>query len=145
MEGDNMTPASSRIVIHAPADIIWHVISDFGAAGQYLAGIVDCTVEGKGIGARRTLTSSDGSTAVEQLETLDSIVRRLSYALLTETPFGNCLTTMVLRDLGPNQAELTWSASFRPVGIPTSEAVDLMEGALAANCLALKRFMEIGH
>ncbi len=52
---------------------------------------------------------------------------------------------MAVRDLGPHQAELTWSASFQPDGLPASEAVDLLEGALAENCLALKQFMEIGR
>ena len=140
-----MTHAISTIIIHVPADTIWQVISDFGAAGQYLAGVVDCTVEGEGVGSLRTLTSADGSTIVERLETLDAASQRLSYALLTDTPFGNCLTTMAVRDLGPNQAELAWSATFEPDGLPASEAVDLLEGALAENCLALKQFMEYGR
>ena len=140
-----MTHATSTVTIHVPADAIWQVISDFGAAGQYLAGVVDCTVEGEGVGALRTLTSADGSAIVERLETLDAASQRLSYALLTDTPFRNCLTTMAVRDLGPHQAELTWSASFQPDGLPASEAVDLLEGALAENCLALTQFMEIGR
>ena len=51
-----MTQVSSKTTIHAPADAVWQVIGDFGAACQYLAGVVDCTVEGEGVGARRTLT-----------------------------------------------------------------------------------------
>lgn len=137
-----MALASSRIVINAPTHAIWQVIRDFSAADQYLSGVVDCTVEGEAIGTLRTLTSADGSTVVERLESMNVTFLQLSYSLLTDTPFGNSLTTMAIRDLSPSQAELTWSASFRPVGIPASEAVDLMEGALAANCLALKQFME---
>jgi len=75
---------------------------------------------------------------------LDEAAHRLSYALLTDTPFRNCLTTMTLRDLDPYQAELEWSASFQPDGLPASEAVALLEGALAANCVALKQFTEAG-
>ena len=137
-----MTHATSRIPIHASADAIWQFISDFGASGHYLAGVVSCSVEGEGVGARRTLTYADGSIIVEHLAALHATVQRLSYALLTDTPFGSLLTTMSLRDLGPGQAELMWSGSFQPVGIPASEAVDLLEGALAANCLALKQFLE---
>jgi hypothetical protein len=140
-----MTYASCKTTINIPADAIWQVIGDFGAASQYLAGIVNCTVEDAGVGALRTLTSSDGSTIVERLETLDGVARRLSYALLTDTPFRDCVTTMAVSDLGPNQAELVWSASFQPDGLPASEAVMLLEGALAANCLALKQFIEAGR
>lgn len=133
---------TSKITIRAPADVIWQVISDFGAAGQYLSGVVTCTVTGEGVGALRTLTSTDGSTIVERLEALDEVAHRLSYALLTDTPFGNCLTTMTVRDLGPSMAEVAWSATFEPDGLPKREAEALMEGALAANCQALKQFLE---
>jgi hypothetical protein len=131
-----------RTTIHAPADAVWQVIGDFGAACRHLVGFVGCEVEGQGVGALRTLTHVDGSTVVERLTALDEAARRLSYALLTDTPFGNCLTTVAVHDLGPGQAELAWSASFQPVDIPESEAVDLLESALAANCLALKQFLE---
>jgi len=137
-----MTQASSKIIVNAPADAIWQVIGDFNAACHYLAMVVNCTVEGQGIGAVRTLTNADGSTIVERLDALDQAAHRLSYALLTDTPFSNCLTTMAVHDLGPSQAELEWSATFEADGLPASEAAELMEGALAANCVALKQFME---
>ena len=137
-----MAQSSCSTTIHASADTIWQVISDFGAAGQYLSGVVACTVEGVGVGALRTLTSADGSTIIERLETRDEAAHELSYALLTNTPFRNCLTTMRIHDLAPNQVELEWSATFEPDGIPAIEAEQMLEGALTANCLALKLFME---
>ena len=140
-----MTRASSKIIIDAPADDIWQVISDFGAACQYLVMVIDCAVEGQGIGAPRTLTYTDGGTIVERLESLDAAARRPSYALLADTPFRDCVTAMAVRDLGPDQAELAWSASFQPDGLPASEAVMLLEGALAANCPAPKQFIKAGR
>ena len=140
-----MTQASCKTEINMPADAIWQVLSDFGAACQYVAMAENCTVEGEGVGAQRTLTSADGSTIVERLETLDGVAHRLSYALLTDTPFRNCLTTMMVRELGRSRAELEWSATFEADGLPTEEARELLEDALAANCLALKQFMEAGR
>jgi hypothetical protein len=138
-----MTQVSCNTTIHTSADAIWQVIGDFGAASQYLAGVVNCTIEGAGVGAQRTLTGADGTDAVvERLETLDEEAHLLSYALLTDTPFRNCLTTMMVRDMGPHYSELKWSATFEADGLPASEATELMEGALAANCLALKQFVE---
>jgi hypothetical protein len=135
---------SSKIAVDASADAIWQVISDFGMAGKYLPGGVSCTVAGEGIGALRTLTNADGSMVAECLAALDATALRLSYALLTDTPFADCLTTMALRDVGPYLTELTWAATFQPDGLPASEAVDLLEGALAESCRALKQFMEDG-
>jgi Polyketide cyclase / dehydrase and lipid transport len=137
-----MTQASCKTTINIPADAIWQVISDFGAAGQYLSGVVTCTLEGAGTGALRTLTSADGSMVVERLEMLDGDARQLTYALLTNTPFSNCLTTMAIRELGASLSELDWSATFESDGIPASEAEQILEGAMSANCLALKKFME---
>ena len=76
---------------------------------------------------------------------MDGVARRLSYALLTDTPFRNCLTTMMVRELGQSRAELEWSATFEADGLPAEEARELLEDALAANCLALKQFMEAGR
>ena len=89
------------------------------------------------MGARR----ADGNTIVERLEALDEDAHRLSCALLTDTPFRNCLTTMSMRDLGPYQAELAWSATFQPDGLPESDAVALLEGAFELSSRALQHFL----
>jgi hypothetical protein len=138
-----MTQASCKTTINSSADAIWQVISDFGAAGRYLSSVINCTVEGEGVGSLRTLTSADGSTIVERLETWDEAAHQLSYSLLTDTPFRNCLTTMALHELAPNQVELEWSATFQADGIPVDEAVEMLEAALSVNCLAMKQFMEL--
>jgi hypothetical protein len=137
-----MINVSKTITLNATADAIWRVIGDFSAACDYLSMVVQCRVEGEGIGALRTLTGADGSTIIERLDAMDPTTHQLSYALLTDTPFRNCLTTVILRDLGLNLTEIGWSATFEADGIPSSEAAELMEGALATNCLALKEFME---
>jgi hypothetical protein len=131
-----------KATLNGSVDAVWQVISDFGAADQYLAGVAACTAEREGVGALRTLTNADGGMIVERLETLDETAHQLSYLLLTDTPFRNCLTTMAVRDSGPNQAELEWTSAFEPDGIPLSEAAEMMEAALSDNCLALKRYME---
>jgi hypothetical protein len=92
----------TKSIIHAPADAVWQVLSAFGAACQYLFRVVDYTVVGAGVGALRTLTSPDGSTIVERLGALDDAAYRLSYVLLTDTPFRNCFTTMAASDPGAN-------------------------------------------
>lgn len=134
-----MTQASSKTTIRAPADAIWRLLSDFGAAGRHLAEVVACTVAGTGVGAVRTLTYADGSVIVERLEALDEAAHRLSYALLTDTPFRDCLTTITMHDLGLAQCEVTWTATFAADGLPASEAVEMLEGAFETNSRALRR------
>lgn len=139
-----MTRASSKTIIHVPATAIWQVIGDFGAAGQYLAEVINCTVAGAGVGALRTLTYADGSVIVERLEALDDVAHRLSYALLTDTPFRGCLTTVTVHDLGRGQSEVAWTATFAADGLPASEAAEMLEGAFEANSRALRHFLAAG-
>lgn len=137
-----MPHAFQLITIHAPVDTIWQVIHDFGAGSRYLAMVTDCTVQGQGVGALRTLTYIDGSVIVELLEMVDEVAHSLGYIILSDTPFGSCQTTMTLRALGPNQTELTWAADFQSSTLPENEAVSLMEGMLADNCQVLKKLFE---
>ena len=129
-------------MIDAPLAAVWTAISQFGAAAPYLVGVVDCTMEGDGIGARRTLKNVDNSTIVECLVALDEVNHQLSYVLLTDTPFRNCLTTLSVSGVGQGQAEVTWWMTFEVDGLPINEAIALLEGASEENCLALKQFME---
>jgi hypothetical protein len=128
-----------RIDVSAAA--LWQAIGDFGAACQYLAMVVNCSAAGTGVGAVRTLTYADGSVITERLEVLDEAAHRLSYALLTDTPFRDCLTTVTVHDLGPGQCELAWSAIFEANGLPVGEAQEMLEGALELNSRALQRYI----
>ncbi len=137
-----MSYVVSEININTSADLVWQVVSDFGRGGDVISGVIDCVVEETGVGTLRTLTFADGSTLVERLVTLDEVGQQLTYFLLTDTPFGNCLTRMAVADLGPNRAELVWSATFEAEGLPESEAEALLTDSLIHNCLTLKRCIE---
>lgn len=137
-----MPHAAQTITIHASVDAIWRVISDFSASAKYLAMVTNCSVQGSGIGALRTLTYLDGSVIVERLEMVDEATHGLSYTLLSDTAFGSCLTTMALRDLSLDQTNLIWTADFHPSILPVNEVQPLMQSLLAANCQALKQFLE---
>jgi hypothetical protein len=136
-----MTQASCKTEINMPAEDVWQVLSDFGAACQYLVMVENCTVEGQGIGALRTLTYTDGSTIVERLAAFDDAVYQLSYTLLSDTPFRDCLTTVTVYDLSPVHCDVAWTASFQPDGLPASEAQAMLEGAFDLNSRALQHFL----
>ena len=120
------------------------MLGDFGAACQYLARLANCIVAGAGIGALRTLTYADGSTIVERLEALDAAARRLSYALLSDSPFRAWLTTVTVHDLGRGRCEVAWRATFDADGLPASEAVELLEAAFEWESQDLGRFLAAG-
>lgn len=137
-----MHHATQVTTIHAPIDAIRQMISDFEAGSKYLAFVKHCVVHGQGVGALRTLTYLDGSVVLERLETVDEATHCLSYNLLSDTPFGSCLTTVRLDALTPDQAELNWTADFQPTSLPANEAISLMEGMLADNCQVRKQLLD---
>jgi hypothetical protein len=71
----------------------WYLASllSLPSPGKVSQCLVGNNVEGEGIGALRTPTSADGSTIPERLEALNGDARQLSDALLTDTPFRDCL------------------------------------------------------
>ena len=87
-------------------------------------------------------TNADGSTIVERLEALDDVARRLSYALLSDTPFRDCPDRRDRDELNPGQCKVTWAASFQPDGLPANEAQEMLEGAFELNSRALQHFLE---
>jgi len=111
------------------------------AADQYLTLVMDSAVDYRGIGALRTLTGADGRTIVELLVARDEVVQRLSYALLSDTPFRDCLTTVTVHDLGLERCEVVWSAAFQSDGLPANEAVEMLEGAFESNSEKLRLFL----
>jgi hypothetical protein len=123
------------------AGAIWQVLSDFGAACQYLVMVENCAVEGQGIGALRTLTYADGSRIVERFQALDDASQRLSYALLSDTRFRDCLTTVTVYELSPGQCEVAWTASFQADGLPANEAQAMLEAAFKLNGRTLQHFL----
>jgi hypothetical protein len=49
-----------------------------------------------------------------------------------------------VRDLGPGQCEVAWSATFEADGIPTCEAQEMLEGAFELSGRALQQFAAAG-
>lgn len=137
-----MTWTSNTITINVRVDALWEAVSAFGAIELYLPKIVSCQASGDGPGALRTLTSPDGGVIVERLESLNHADRRLTFSLLTDTPFHNCLTTLHTYPIGSSQSALEWTVSFEPDGLPEGEAVALLASALAADSLSFKRSLE---
>jgi hypothetical protein len=115
---------------------VWTTISDFGGLGRYFSPVVQCKLEGSGVGARRIVTlktpTGEEVVVVERLESLDANSKRLSYSIPDATgfPFRNgYVGTMQLKDLGDKKCELEWTASIEaPEGTPEQITRDFVRG-----------------
>lgn len=78
--------------IAAPAGVVWGLIADFGALGDWWppGQIESVEVEGAGIGMVRCLRSTIGIALRERLEALDDDERRIETSMTGDLPVGMC-------------------------------------------------------
>jgi carbon monoxide dehydrogenase subunit G len=132
--------------IRAAADAVWPVVSDFAGITRYMAGLEKVEVQGKGIGAVRTVTVAGGNKLQERLEAFDPKARSFSYSILPGgMPVQNHLATVKLSDAGAGRSRITWSARFDAPGMSEAQVGPLakgMEQAYGAAVAGLKKLVE---
>lgn len=108
---------------------VWESVSDFGGIGKYMDAVSECSCEGTGVGAVRTLTLPDGGVVVEKLVSLDEGTKTLSYAIISSPlPVANYVATMKLSDSDKGGCQLQWSSTFEADGVPEEAAKQIVEG-----------------
>lgn len=112
----------------AAAQDVWETIRDFGGVNRWAPNIVRLEVSGSGIGALRTVIFKDGGRVVERLENLSDATKSLSYAILeTPLPMEGCVSSLTVREMGPNRCEVEWYSTFGAKGAAESEVTRLLE------------------
>jgi|GEM_PF-429971 len=110
----------------SPAEL-WADISSFaGLEKVFPETFSSTTVEGEGVGAKRTLVLADGSgETVEELTKLDAENRILEYKIISSPiPITDYVATMEIapNEENPKSATLQWSSSYNV----SKEAADAM-------------------
>ena len=107
-------PAPTELVVctgtvAAPLKVVWDLVSDFGGVGRWSVGPVNCTVDGAGVGAVRTVQRGD-RTVRERLEHWDATDHSFSYSFVDDFPLPveHLVATIAVR--GGDVSEITWSA-----------------------------------
>jgi len=138
-----MAKFAMKTTLNASANAVWQAVGNFGGIRAYVPVVQTCTVEGKGVGAVRTLTLEGGALVTERLEARDAKARILTYSILTSPlPIEGYVATMRVRELPHDRAELSWSCTFEPKGAPEDECRKIIEGIYAAGFAGLKKLIE---
>ena len=133
-----MATASSVIEIPVSADQVWQLVGGFDALPNWLPFIVKS--ESADGGRVRHLTTAEGGTVVERLQTFDNVARTYTYSIL-ESPFpvSAYLATLQVEGLTVSSAKVTWSGVFTPVAGTTDAAVEeLFAGVYKGGLEALR-------
>ena len=126
--------------ISAPADDVWETLKDFKDPGKYIDVVTDCTIDGTGVGAVRTVKLQGDAYAIERMVHLDEANRTISYNMFdTSLPLSGYIGIMHVRDLGDNACKLEWSSVFEPKGTTDDDAVAFIENIYAGGFQGLKK------
>ncbi len=139
-----MVDVTTKDTIDAPADIIWKSLSSFRDIEKYIPLVKRSTVEGSGIGAKRTCiipNQSGGEEEIqEEMKSLDNNARTFSYSIISSPlPVENYLSTVKVKDLGDEKCEVEWSSTFEPKGMAEEEVVKMIDGVYLAAIDGLKK------
>ena len=116
----------------ASPDDVWKIVGGFGGVGgvDWLAAVLEVSVEGEGVGAIRTFTiaGEEGGAITERLDALDDEVRSLTYTILeSPLPIDNYTATMAVSVNDDGKTEFRWSSSFTAKGVSDDEAQIFVE------------------
>lgn len=112
---DDWIRVSASGAITAPASAVWATIADFGTVAAYLPSVVDCRLEGTGIGTRRVLTTTDGGRVVSELIELDQERLVMGYRIAeTALPFEDYTSHVSVQAVGDDRCDVTWCSVVRP-------------------------------
>ncbi len=136
-----MAKVDMSATINASVEEVWEVLRDFNGLPRFMGAITRSTMEGKGIGAVRTLTLQGGGPPIkEKLESLDDGAKTLTYSIVAAPlPVRDYLSRMELNEAAPGKCRLSWSSTFAPSGASEAEALKAIEEIYSMGFIGLKR------
>ena len=100
--------------IKAAPEKVWATIADFGSAHTYFPSIVECTLVGSGIGARRHLVTDVGGTTISELIELDDEQMAMGYRVIeSSVPIEDYSSRLVVR-AAAHGCEVTYTSRCQP-------------------------------
>jgi len=139
-----MTNVTVKDTINAAADEIWKTLSSFRDVEKYIPLVKSSTVEGSGVGAKRTCiipNESGGEGKIEEeIKSFDDDAKTFSYSITSSPlPLENYLGTVKVKDLGNERCEVEWSSIFEPKGMPEEEVAKMINDIYVTAIDGLKK------
>ncbi len=108
-----MTRAVLRSDVAIDAELVWLLIRDFHAVGNWNPMVRTVVTQGEGIGSERTVEAKDAGRFVERLEKLDDSTRSFTYSILeSPLPLANCTIDIHVIDNGNGTSTVELSGNF---------------------------------
>ncbi|MFA6114683.1 MAG: SRPBCC family protein [Sphingomonas sp.] len=143
MTSSSITYARVTAEFDRPIETVWARIACFGGLEDWADGVSACSVEGKGVGAIRTVVRN-GNSVRERLETIDPVKHVLRYQILPphSLPAQAVHGNVILRSLGAGRTEILWRSDATDFTVPPEVIGARIEAFYAASIEGLRRVLE---
>ena len=101
--------------LDVPAEFLWQTISDFEHIDRW-ADLTVRTIEGSGIGCRRTVEMESGALVTERLLVCDPTEMVFSYGIVAPNPYPmhDYQSTVRIEKLSGQRSRLSWTGDYVP-------------------------------
>jgi mxaD protein len=143
------------IIIDAPTDQVWEVVSDFNGLPKWFPFIKESRLvlgENRRLGAIRELTRGNGTKVEEKLIGYDPYNMSATYTYMGGKPLtSDYFSTMTVTDAGDGKSMVEWKARFKrlqywtdtaPEGQEDETLVNLLNKVYTIGLESLKKYVE---
>jgi mxaD protein len=127
------------IVINAPPEAVWEVVSDFNGLPRWLSTITESRIilgKNREVGAIRELTRANGTKVQEKLIVYEPWNMSLGYTYIGgQVGATDYFPTMTVSDAGDGNSKVVWKARFKRVAYWTDEPPPGQDDATPLNGL----------
>jgi uncharacterized protein YndB with AHSA1/START domain len=138
------TEASARVSVSAGRTIdasierVWAEVANFNNVAQWHPDVTESRLEANATGTVagdvRAIRLRDGTAVRERLVAIDPDRHEYTYSVLDgQLPLKAHRSSVAMRRLDPDRTEVTWEASFEPVGV----AADVLAAGVKSGVLEL--------
>jgi mxaD protein len=127
------------IVINAPPEVVWEVVSDFNGLPRWLSTITDSRIvlgKNREVGAIRELRRANGTKVQEKLIAYEPWNMSLGYTYIGgQVGATDYFPTITVSDAGDGKSKVVWKARFKRVAYWTDEPPAGQDDATPLNAL----------
>jgi mxaD protein len=127
------------IVINAPPEVVWEVVSDFNGLPRWLTAIAESRIvlgRNREVGAIRELTRANGTKVQEKLIVYEPWDMTLGYTYIDgQVGATDYFPTMTVSDAGGGRSKVVWKARFKRIAYWTDEPPPGQDDATPLNGL----------
>lgn len=133
-----------RRKVNVPPSWLWSVISGVGGVQHWMPGVLECKLQGRGVGAYRYCKTETG-WLIELIENIDHLKFLFEYTLISsnQMPFQNLQGSMQVEGQSYGLATLIWKASFEVVEGSAAEVKQLVLGFFEQGSKGLENYYNL--